>query len=230
MKLSIQIILISLALVLNWSCSKDKTTSYDRFNLKGKVKSFKENVYVSEKVEDTRQKGAILATTEYFFDEKGYNVRNDQYFGSTELSSYSQFTYDKGDLTSEENFNKSGNLQYTTTFKKVTDEEIDYERMIGSGEKVTTGKNYFKNKKLIRTIMTMYNKSREYEVITIDFNYNSNGDIESRTQSKKNGERVTIYFKYSDFDTQGNWQQCILFGKEGEMEPYNLLTREYVYY
>jgi hypothetical protein len=230
MKSWFQICLLCVGILVLVSCTKKNNPNYERFNLKGKVKSFKEVIYASELTEDTYQRGSILATTEYNFDETGNNIKNNQYFGSSELFSWSQFTYNNNVLVREDNFDKSGKPLYTTTFKKISEEEIDFERIINTGEKVTSGKNWISHNKVVKSVLNMYNNSVEYEVITINIEYNEKGDIKTRTQTKKNGESETIYFKYTNFDKNGNWTECITYGKEGELEPYNFMTREYVYF
>ena len=212
------------------SCKKDKNTSYERFNLKGKVKTLKENIHTTQQIDSVWQAGGILATTEYFFDEEGINVQNKQYFGSAELFSSSRFTYDKGVLVREDNSDKNGQPLYTTTFKKISDEEMEFERTISTGEIVTRGKNYIQNNRIVKSVFTMYSNSQESEVITMTNTYNEKGDIQSRTQSNKSGESLTTYFKYTGFDQEGNWTTCITYGKEGEAVPYNYLSREYTYH
>jgi hypothetical protein len=212
------------------SCKEESNLNYERFNLKGKVKSFKETIFLTDPIDDTRQRGEIVASTEYFFDEKGYNIKDNQFFGNSELFSWSQFTYDRGNLIREDNFDKDGKLMYTTTFNKISEEEIEYERTLNTGEKVMSGKNYVKNNKILKSVLTMFNKTVEYEVITIELEYNTNGNMSLRTQSKKNGESETINYHYTEFDPKGNWTKCTTYGKEGELEPYNFLTREYIYF
>jgi hypothetical protein len=223
--------LIGLAvLIVATSCKKEKNTSYDRFNLKGKVKILKENIHTTQQIDSVWEPGGILATTEYFFDEDGINIENKHYFGNAELFSGSRFTYDKGVLVREDNSDKNGQPLYTTTFKKISDEETEFERTISTGEIVTRGKNYIQHKRIVKSVFTMYSNSQEKEVITMTNTYNEKGDIGSRTQSNKSGESQTTYFKYTGFDKEGNWTTCVTFGEEGEALPYNYMSREYTYY
>jgi hypothetical protein len=223
-------IALSVTLIFAVSCSDKNNSSYERFNLKGKVKILKEHIYTTEQIEELWQPGGIIATTEYFFDESGFNTRNNQYFGNNELFSTSRFTYENQQLVREENTDKNGNPLYVTSFTWISDEEINFERVINSGEKVNSGKNILKNNKITKSIISLFNNGLQYEEIILINEFDDHGNIKLRTQTKKSGETEKTRFKYTKFDQQGNWTECYTFGDEGEKVPYNFMKREYIYY
>jgi hypothetical protein len=224
-----KVIYLSVIVLITLSSCSEKS-SYNKFNLKGKVKTYSESVCKPINIKSEWQSESILTKSKYFFDENGMNTGIEFYFGNGDLFSKSNYFYKSGKISEEKNYDKSGKELYITSFTHNNDNQSSFKRIIHSGEKVTEGNNYYKNDKIIKSIVSMFSKGLEVDKLTTAIQYDEDGNIKSKTTSNKSGNSETIHYKYLEFDKKGNWTKCIISGEHDIQNPSNLLLREYEYY
>jgi hypothetical protein len=231
MKTKIWKILLVLGItILIFSCSNKN--DWSRFGLNGKVKSFSEKYYHTEKkAGEWEIVDKDIFSQKFNFDKNG-NYSEIEYYGKDgELSGKLVPKYEDGKVIEEIYFDKDGNIINKTKIEDIKSSDNKFETYDKNGERTKSGMVYRENDKAIKQIYTTYKDSNVEDEITVNFKYNKEGQLISQKQTNKQGK--IIFFEkmiYLGNDSKGNWIKKINYDKDNTMDPKYLIIREYEYY
>ena len=213
------------------SCSNQ--TDWNRFGLKGKVKSYYEIYYEAEKKFGEWENGEI----EYYghnrvnFNEKGNYLEIKYLDEDGELTGKLIPKYENGKVIEESYYDGDGNLINKTKINHISSSKIEFETYDEEEEKLNQGKSFIENNRIVKYIFTTYEESEIKNDITIFFEYNKIGQLISQKQTDKKGE-IILYkkFQYLKTDDKGNWLKRLNYNSQDDEKPENIVLREYEYY
>jgi len=244
-------ILLALCVFLFFSCSNDKPTSWEYFNLKGKVSELVEKEHdeflnnASYDVENDSpgnfNKTKFTESGEYIgqeiYDYKGeleisiiHSFEGDkvmdmkQYDNEGKLFSRTDFNHKNGNPIGGKQYDGEGSYQGYSEMKydgHFVIESIHYDKEDNVQFKM---QQKFKNRKVVER-RTNFIRGNDETVQT--FEYNKDGFMTKVTTKRGEKESTEDYFEFIDFDEQGNWTKRIT--KENEKVT-KVTTREIKYF
>ncbi len=237
------------------SCEKKKKTDWEKYNLKGRVKSFTNFTYKAIEKFGEVQKGErvenYFQNFEQFYNKKGFLQKQNSYYYNS-LYEENILVYDKKGTKIETNiYNSIGKLKSKNIYKNDTKgniiEEDEYSDIKGSLKQKNIYK-YDKDANLIEH--TIYNHKNELEtkfilkynkaLIEIS-NYFSDGSLNWKNtykyDNRENVMELNVYkfdgsldYKYTykyKYDKNGNWIKQISYKND---KLYEIVERKYEYY
>ncbi len=205
------------------SSKKDKDKNdWNRYNLYGKVKSFKKTTYDAEEKFGNIEKGVrsiIGDNNQVIFNIKGSKLEENKYYRNGRILRKNVYKYDeKGDVIEENEYDSDGKLSDKIIYK--------YDK---KGNLIETNRYYADGSLLSKGVFKYNQKGNKIETNT----YYPNGNLDSKLlyDEKGNTIEMTLFnseykFEYV-FDNEGNWTNRIKF--ENNI-PQQITEREIEYF
>lgn len=228
-----KIVTYSLALLLPIlflaSCSKKGDRPL--FMLKGNVKSCEEKAYFIKNQANSMVKGELAddyTHTLTTFDKNGRSQGTKRFNGRGKLVSFAvPLRNDKGAIVGEDVYTKDSTLIFFK-IRIVNDTLATIEEFNTSNELIMVGKNFMKDKKIVRQTYEYLDGSAMGD---IHFTYNKQGLLSAIAYKNLNG-MYYMKHEYVEFDSKKNWTKRI--DSEGiipdELSPIYIVERTIEYY
>lgn len=227
--LKISVILIIISFLTSCSYIND----WNRSGLNGKVKTCLERHYKAEKKFGEWENGDIefYGHNRVSFDSEGNYQWIEYLDDDNELSGKLIPKRENGDAIEEAYYDEDGELFSKTKIIHNSKDDLEFISYNEDGEKITQGKSYFANNRVIKQQYQTFEDNKVKEEFTVVFEYDKDGNLTSQKQTDKKGE-ITYFlkFEYLDFDENKNWTKRLNYNSEEGAEPTIIVIREYEYY
>lgn len=220
--MKLTLLLLTTLMFVNCTTTIERIT-LEKKNLKGKVKSLHFRVFEAIETEGKlkkgeEQSGVFFGNNLTKFDKRGYKTEYIVYADNGFIDYHIMYKHNKQGLIMEEiELYSNGDIKSKTNYdyRKKNDSIVVTKNNSSSGI-ITYNIKYDENKNLIydgRTFEYDKNNNRireitEYDTTTIEYDTDGNMIKKSYDGVISN---ITSEFKYTDFDTMGNWIKQIEF-------------------
>jgi len=227
--LKIPMLLLTIGLLTSCSYNND----WKRDGLNGKVKTYFERYYEAEMKFGEWENGDIdfYGHLRVSYDSEGNCQWTDYLDDENELFIKAISKRENGELIESDYYDSDGELMIKTKFIHNSKDELEYIEYDVKGERISQGKSYFANNRIIKAQYQRFEDDKEEKEYTTVFEYDKDGNVLSEKQTDKKGE-ITYFKKYEylAFDENKNWTKKLIYDSEAGEEPINIVIREYEYY
>ena len=225
------IIPLLIAVGIFTSCSSNN--DWDRYGIKGEVKTFLEKNYDAEMGLEGWEKGNIkhYGYNKVLFDKNGNYKWLEYRDDGNGLSGKLIPKREKEKVIEESYYNEGGELISKTTIIHNFNDELDFTVFDSDGEKTSQGKSFFKNNRISKQEYQTFEDNKIKNEYSIVFEYDKEGNLISQKQIDKKGETTYFFrYKYISFDDNNNWTKRLDYNSQEGEAPNKITIREYEYY
>lgn len=218
--------MLIIVFVILISCSKNTRTDWEKFELKGNVKSFTEYHY------DTKLEGGEWVQDELsnfgshtnFFDRDGNYTNREVFNVDNKLTEKISVKKEHGKLVEEIIYNAADEVLGKMVIHTDTNDELVYSTFDKDDALTMKGRMQYKNNRLERQDIQFFENLGETRKIVTFFEYNEKGNVSKHIQLSERGDTTHILkYKYVKFDKYDNWTERFEY-------PRTVITRTYEYY
>lgn len=213
------------------SCSKN--SDWNRFGLRGNVKTYLEKHYEPEMKFGEWENGDIEYSghNKVSFDEEGNYQWIEYLDDDLELSGKLIPKRENGEVIEGSYYDEEGKLYNKSKITYNSSNELEFVVYDKNGEKTSQGKSLFKNNRIYSQEYQTFEDGKIENEYKTTFEYDKNENLISQKQTNKKGE-ISFFtkFKYLSFDNNNNWTKRLDYDPENEEEPKTIVIREYEYY